>query len=65
MRASPGYYAAYSGNSSTTFREKSIVSIPKGHEIQADDQEQNLLNLENYTELMCRNVGTDVPLYAE
>jgi len=43
-----GYYAAYSDNSSPTFRDN--ISVP-------------LMTLEDETDRLSRNVGKELPLY--
>jgi len=58
-RALPGYYAAYSGNSVPTFRGN--LSVPSS----GVKNLLGFLTLEDGTDRLSRNVGTESPMYAE
>ena len=58
------YYAAYSGNSSPTFRGQPIWSVFKGQEIQEKVFFLDVLTLEDVTDRFSRNVGDELPSYA-
>jgi hypothetical protein len=59
-----GYYTASSGSSTPTFRHNISVPISRVKESKKKAFFFELLTLEDGTDMLCRNVGVELPLDA-
>jgi hypothetical protein len=67
IRALLGYYAASKGNTLPTFRENVSVpssSVEKSKTKKSNSEILDVLNLEDGTDMLSRNVGKKLPLFA-